>query len=125
MAKVKKPKTFAYVCGKKYDGFMGRCYRPRDISYKNYGAKDIRVCSEWIKSIDSFRKWVRKELKVLNISDADFILNSSKYQIDRIDGKGHYSPNNCPFSSPLVNGRNKTNRMNRFLTSAEGEEILV
>jgi hypothetical protein len=122
---MKKIKTVDFVLSKKYDGFMGRCYRPTDRSYKNYGAKGIRVCSEWIKDIDAFRIWAKQKLKELNIKDSDFVANPKKYQIDRINGYKHYSPDNCTFSSPTVNGRNKTNRTKRVVISSEGEEILV
>jgi hypothetical protein len=120
-----KIKTLNFVLSKKYDGFMGRCYRKKDPSYKNYGAKGIRVCSEWIKDIEAFRNWAKAKIQELNIEESDFITNSKKFHLDRINGYKHYSPDNCTFSSPMENGRNKTNRVKRIVISAEGEEILV
>jgi hypothetical protein len=121
----RKRNTFEYVSAKKYDGAMGRCYRETDNSYKNYGARGIRVCTEWINSLNSFRDWARRKLAYLGISEEEFIKNPKEYQLDRIDSNGHYTPLNCTFSSSLVNQRNKTNRTKRIIISAEGEEILV
>lgn len=51
----KKGNNFNYLAGKKYDGMLGRCYRETDRSYKNYGARGIRVCSDWIQDINNFK----------------------------------------------------------------------
>ena len=115
-------KDFDYKSGKKYDGMMGRCYRENDPSFKNYGLKGVKVCSEWIKDLNSFRNWIRSELVRIDVSESMFIENSSYYQLDRIDSNGHYSPLNCRICSPQQNARNKSN-IKRIITSAEGEEI--
>jgi hypothetical protein len=51
-----KVKGFGYVSSKKYDGMFGRCYRKTDPSFPNYGGRGIRMCGEWIKDIETFRK---------------------------------------------------------------------
>lgn len=35
---------------------MRRCYNPKSIAFKSYGAKGIKVCEEW-HDRDNFRKW--------------------------------------------------------------------
>lgn len=123
MKKTTKKKDFTHVTSKKYDGMMGRCYRPSDTSYKNYGAKGIRVAGEWIKELNSFRLWIMGELDRIGISVEDFVKNSKNIHLDRIDPKGHYTPRNCRLVSAQTNSRNKTIKANRTIVSAEGEII--
>ena len=61
---------------------MSRCYREKDVMYKDYGAKGIKVCEEW-HDRPTFIKWCidngwHKGLK-----------------INRYDGKKDYCPENC------------------------------
>jgi hypothetical protein len=118
MAKVK---SFNYFLNKRYDLMMGRCYRKSDKSHKSYGARGIKVCSDWIKDINNFKIWFTNELSKSNISKEEFMLNSKVYQLDRIDTNGHYSPLNCRIVNPQTNTRNRTKSKNRIIESAEGE----
>jgi hypothetical protein len=120
-----KKKDFISVSGKKYDGMMGRCYRTSDRSYKNYGERGIRVCSEWIKDIESFRFWLLREINRLNIDISFFIENSKKLQLERKNVNGHYSPDNCTLISGQANTRNRNCIKRRTLISAEGEKITI
>jgi hypothetical protein len=115
----KSKKDFTFISGRKYDAMMGRCYRKTDISYKNYGERGIKVCSEWIIDINNFRKWLALELIKNSIDTEDFVIQSRKYQLDRIDSEGHYTPNNCRLSSPQLNSRNKK-FAKRIIESSEG-----
>lgn len=116
-----RKKSLNYFLGKKYDGMMGRCYREKDISYVNYGARGIRVCSEWIKDVDSFRKWFIDELVKNKVELDQFLTRSKYYQLDRKDVNGHYTQENCRISSPQNNSRNKRILRGKTITSAEGE----
>jgi hypothetical protein len=62
---------------------------------RHYFDLSIRVCDEWRDNWDSFRKWA--------------IENGYKegLQIDRIDSKGNYSPDNCRFITPQQNCNNR------------------
>ena len=120
-----KVKDFMYVSGKKYDGMMGRCYRPTDNSYKNYGAKGIRVCAAWITNIEEFRKWLRAQIKEMGMSEAEFVDRSNILQLDRKDPCGHYTPENCRMVSIQTNARNKKSRVRHEYVSVEGYVISV
>lgn len=116
--------TFEYVTGKKYDGMMGRCYRETDASYKRYGAKGVRVCAAWIKDIDNFRAWVRAHLTAIGLPLDEFVARGAHFQLDRVDGGGHYTPANCRVVSAQANARNKGGRT-RVYMSSEGESVAV
>ena len=117
-----RKKDFTYVSGKKYDLMMGRCYREKDKSYPYYGERGIRVCSNWIEDINNFRQWILNYLKNNNIDIDEFILKSKYYQLDRIDSNGHYTPENCKFSSPQQNTRNRRGNDKKII-SCEGIEF--
>lgn len=78
-----------------------RCNDTTSESYKNYGAKGIEVCTEWL-NYEEFYKWAY----------------SNGYEhgltIDRIDPNKNYSPDNCRWVDWKTQERNKTN--NRLLT---------
>jgi hypothetical protein len=120
-----KAKDFNYYSGKKYDGMMGRCYRERDASYKNYGGRGIKVCTKWVTDINEFRVWLLSQLDNLEVSLEEFVSNSRKYQLDRIDVEGHYTPDNCRLVSPQKNTRNRRCRVVRNITTAEGDVICL
>lgn len=121
----KRTKDFNYYAGKKYDGMMGRCYRPSDRSYFNYGGRGIKVCSDWIKDINNFKSWLLGQIELLGIDIEYFVQNSNKLQLDRIDSESHYTPTNCRLINPQTNMRNRRCRVlnKKVLISAEGEKI--
>lgn len=119
-----RPNTVTKRLGKKYDTMMGRCYREADPSFKNYGAKGIRVCADWIKDIRKFREWYLGQLEQHGWVEK-FLAAPQDYQLDRIDPKGHYTPENCRIVSPQENSRNTASRKKRPVVSAEGETILI
>lgn len=121
MASVKTP---ASLVGKKYDGMMRRCYNPKDPSYKNYGAKGVRVCEAWIRDIEEFRRWFFNELKKIGGTEVTLMNCPKRFQVDRIDGSGHYTPENCRIATGQENVRNRLGIRRRFET-AEGTVIEV
>ena len=82
-----------------------RCLIKSNTSYKNYGAKGIKICNEWL-SFNNFKKWA-----LLNGYDEN---KTRKQQtLDRIDNNGNYQPDNCRWVNSIVQANN-TSR-NRIL----------
>lgn len=80
---------------KKYRYMYKRCYDKNDINYRNYGARGIQICQEWLYDRDKFIEWA--------------IQNGYKQglEIDRINVNANYEPNNCRFVTKLENSRNR------------------
>ncbi len=89
-----KPRTLIIWAGMK-----ARCYNPKSISYKNYGAKGIKICEEWM-CFENFHRWA------MNNGYADNL------QIDRIDNLQGYFPENCRWVTVTENMRNQTKTRN-------------
>lgn len=73
---------------------INRCTNPNDISYKNYGARGIKICDEWL-SFESFATWA------MNNGYSDSLT------IDRIDHNGDYTPDNCRWATVKEQNYNK------------------
>lgn len=84
-----------------------RCYNPKNTNYKNYGARGIKICKEWLENSDNFYKWSRE-----NGYNPSF--NTFECTIDRINVNDDYSPSNCRWVSMKVQQNNRTN--NRKIT---------
>ena len=69
------------IGGQHYE-MMRRCYNPKSVSYKDYGAKGIKVCPEW-HDREVFKKWC--------------LDNGYKkgLRINRKDSSLDYTPDNC------------------------------
>lgn len=73
-----------------------RVLKPYSNSYKNYGAKGIKIYEPWIDDFTAF---------ITHIGQRPSLLHS----IDRIDPSGSYEPGNVKWSTDLEQARNKTN----------------
>ena len=82
-------------------GIKTRCNNPNHRSYKNYGARGVKICEEW-NEFKSFYEWA-----MANGYKEDLT-------IDRIDVNGDYEPNNCRWIS-MQEQLNNT-RVNRYVT---------
>lgn len=89
-----------------YEGMKKRCYNPHNHNYKNYGARGISICDEWLHDKPSFVQWSLKNGYKQGLS------------IDRIDNDGPYSPDNCRWAS--LEQQHNNRRDNRLVT-VDGE----
>lgn len=78
---------------KTWDGMQQRCNNPKNISYKYYGARGIRVCDRW-KNFENFYNDMGK-VKPKNLS------------LDRIDSDKDYSPENCRWADWFTQANNR------------------
>lgn len=79
-----------------YRMMLDRCNNPYSTAYRYYGAKGIRVCSEWENDFERFYKWA------MSNGYADSLT------IERVDFNGDYHPHNCkwiPFPDQARNSR--------------------
>lgn len=85
-----------------WEQMIGRCSNPRNISYKNYGARGIQVCERWKQSFEAFRA---------DVGDRP----SPQHQLDRYpDNNGNYEPGNVRWATRQEQNRNM--RTNVVLT---------
>lgn len=82
-------------------GMKSRCYNSHNKHYKNYGARGIKMCDEWLSNYETFYDWSIENGYGKGLS------------IDRIDNNGNYEPNNCRWVDQSVQSYN--NRRNFFL----------
>jgi hypothetical protein len=75
---------------------ISRCHYPRNVSFKDYGAKDISVCESWRSDFVAF-------LRDMGLCPGD------DYSLDRIDSSGNYEPGNCRWVPLSEQNENRTN----------------
>lgn len=71
-----------------------RCSNPKNVSYKDYGGKGIEVCGRWSEFVNFL---------------ADMGVRPEGMTIDRINSAKGYSKENCKWSTPKEQARNRGN----------------
>jgi hypothetical protein len=72
----------------------GRCHRPTEQSYKDYGGRGISVCDEWRNDFQAFAAYVG-------------VKPSQLHSLDRIDNNGNYEPGNVKWSTRVEQATNR------------------
>lgn len=77
-----------------------RCYDTNHLAYNRYGGRGIKICDRWLDNFENFYSDMGKR-------------PFPKAQIDRRESDGNYSLDNCRWTTPTVNSRNrKSNKLN-------------
>lgn len=98
-----------------YRSMKNRCYNPKSVNYKWYGAKGITVCEEWLNK-------ERASVTGENISKGFLAFKewalTNGYEdgltLDRIDGNKGYCPENCKWVT--MKEQNNHTKHNHFCT---------
>lgn len=81
-----------------------RCLNPRCAAYKNYGARGITVCKEWME-FEPFCEWALHSGYERGLD------------LDRRDNSGGYSPENCRW---ITRRENTNNRRKTIFLEVDG-----
>lgn len=92
VGRVKSPEMIAW------QSLKGRCINPKNPRYKDYGGRGIIVCKEWIESFEVFLQDMGRR-------------PSPQHSIERKSTNGDYTPSNCVWATPDVQGNNKRNNI--------------
>lgn len=74
-------------------GMLQRCSNPNSTNYNRYGGRGIKVCSDWVGSVEAFVK---------DMGDRP----SKAYSVERLDVDGDYTPLNCVWATQKQQMRN-------------------
>ena len=83
-----------------WKALKNRCYNKNSKAYKNYGGRGITVCDKWIDNYPAF---------ILDMG-----LKPKGYTIERKDNDLGYNPENCIWTTRLIQANNKRN--NKLIT---------
>ena len=76
-----------------------RCSNPKDKDYKNYGAKGVSVCKQWLNYVQFV---------------ADMGEPTGAETLDRIDPTDGYYPANCRWATPVQQIRNQRPKIHKY-----------
>lgn len=82
-------------------GMRKRCYYPKHNCYADYGGRGISVCAEWKDDFAEFQAWA--------LANGYKEAPKGECTLDRIDNSKGYSPENCRWTSMVIQDNNKRN----------------
>ena len=74
-----------------------RCLYPRNVEFKNYGGRGIKVCDEWLNNFQAFYDWAMSN----GYNDT--------LTLDRINVNDDYKPSNCRWVTMKQQQNNRRN----------------
>lgn len=77
-----------------------RVFNPKTHNYSNYGGKGITICREWVNDFKCFYEWCMSNGYKPGLT------------LDRKDSCVGYNPDNCRWTSVLIQQRNKSKYRN-------------
>ena len=86
-----------------WTNMRARVFNNKHKKYSDYGGRGITICDDWKDDVKSFYDWAMSN----GYSD--------KLSIDRIDNDGNYCPENCRWTTRVIQNRNQ--RIRRDNTS--------
>jgi hypothetical protein len=74
-----------------------RTLNPKNKHYLDYGGRGITICDEWKNDVKSFYDWAM----------SNGYEENKGLSIDRIDNDGNYCPENCRWTTRIIQARNQ------------------
>ena len=73
-----------------------RVLNPKNKNYNDYGGRGITICGEWL-DVQNFYNWAM----------SNGYEENKGLSIDKIDNDGNYCPENCRWTTRVIQGRNQ------------------
>lgn len=77
-----------------WESMRARCYNPNDKKYHRYGGRGITICDKWNTFLGFLEDMGPKPSRL--------------HTLDRVNNDLGYCPENCRWSGPVQQGRNKS-----------------
>lgn len=101
-----------------YNNMLDRCYKPSKIAYKDYGAKGVTVCNEWLDRKTGFKAF--KEWSESNGYQEGLVCDKD-YLCDKLGiSPKIYSPNTCTWMT-----REENSALTSKLTNEQQLELVA
>lgn len=93
---------------KSWASMRDRCINPNHKAYAIYGGRGIKVCDRWLELPNGFVNFI-EDMGRKPSYERTATGGKPLYSLDRIDPDGDYCPENCRWTTWLVQASNKRN----------------